>query len=230
MAILLLATLAWLTLVAVWFRTSKVVLIGGLLFVAATAAILASRRDIAPSDVGLFSPDSWASVLGLSVGSAVSMLLLTPVADRLATWIFVEPPRLEAFRIIKESRLKLVAGIVFAWIAGAFLEELALRGILLRATRDLIANYLTEPAAVVFAVFAAAGGAFIIHLYQGPRAAFIIAQLSVLFGVIFVVGGENLWTVVLAHGFYDTVAFIRFANGSSKYSELDLRPSEDTDG
>jgi hypothetical protein len=48
-----------------------------------------------------------------------------------------------------------------------------------------------------------------------------VTQLSVLFGVPFVISGENLWTVVLCHGLYDTVAFIRFANRSSKYSNLD---------
>lgn len=67
----------------------------------------------------------------------------------------------------------------------------------------------------------ATAGAFVIHLCQGMRAAFIVTQLSVLFGVPFVISGENLWTVVLCHGLYDTVAFIRFANRSSKYSNLD---------
>ena len=58
-------------------------------------------------------------------------------------------------------------------------------------------------------------------MYQGLRAAIIVAQLSVLFGVLFVVSGHNLWAVMLCHGLYDTIAFIRFANKKSKYSKLD---------
>jgi len=67
----------------------------------------------------------------------------------------------------------------------------------------------------------AAAGAGLIHLYQGPRAVIIITQLSVLFGLLFVISGYNLWAVVLCHGLYDTIAFIRFANKKSKYSKLD---------
>jgi hypothetical protein len=46
----------------------------------------------------------------------------------------------------------------------------------------------------------------------------IVTQLSVLFGVLFVLSGCTLWAVVLCHGMYDTVAFVRFAFGKSKYS------------
>ena len=48
----------------------------------------------------------------------------------------------------------------------------------------------------------------------------IITQLSVLFGVLFVASGYNLWTVILAHGFYDTIAFVRFASGKSRYAKF----------
>jgi len=53
--------------------------------------------------------------------------------------------------------------------------------------------------------------------YQGLRAAIIITQLSVLF----VVSGYNLWTVILCHGLYATIAFVRFARQESRYSKLD---------
>jgi hypothetical protein len=81
--------------------------------------------------------------------------------------------------------------------------------------------WLTAPIAIAIAVCIAALGAGLMHLYQGPRAAVIVTQLSVLFGVLFVVSGYNLWAVILCHGMYDTVAFIRFATGKSKYSNLD---------
>jgi hypothetical protein len=61
----------------------------------------------------------------------------------------------------------------------------------------------------------------VVHLYQGRRAALIITQLSVLFGTLFVIAGHDLWAVVLCHGFYDSVAFVRFARKKSKFSNLD---------
>src|SRR5262249_30600466 len=74
--------------------------------------------------------------------------------------------------------------------------------------------------AAAIAICAAAAGAGIIHLYQGPRGAFIITQLSILFGLLFVMSANNLWAVIICHGMYDTIAFIRFASGKSRYSKF----------
>jgi hypothetical protein len=31
---------------------------------------------------------------------------------------------------------------------------------------------------------------------------------------------QNLWAAILCHGFYDTIAFVRFASGKSRYAKL----------
>jgi hypothetical protein len=103
---------------------------------------------------------------------------------------------------------------------GGFLEELALRGILLQAVKSFASHWNFPVFATAAGIVVAAAAAWVIHLYQGLRAACIIAQLSVLFGVLFAISGYNLWPVILCHGFYDTIAFIRFANKQSKYSDL----------
>jgi len=90
----------------------------------------------------------------------------------------------------------------------------------LRSVEWLTAQRLPTTIAAGVAIVVAAAVAFVLHLYQGRRAAFIVAQLSVLFGLLFVVSGHNLWTVILCHGLYDTVAFIRFGLRKSKYSRL----------
>jgi len=149
------------------------------------------------------------------------MLAYSPLADRLASRWFHKPPTLGTFRAIQESTAKLVAGIVVAWMLGGFLEELVFRGIVLKSVASLMSAWLAAPIAIAIAVCIAASGAGLMHLYQGPRATVIVTQLSVLFGVLFVVSGYNLWAVILCHGLYDTVAFIRFATGKSKYSNLD---------
>ena len=76
------------------------------------------------------------------------------------------------------------------------------------------------PAASILAIAGAAAGAGIVHLYQGPRGALIVAQLSVLFGLVNVLSGHDLWSVILCHGAYDTIAFVRFARGKSKYAGM----------
>ena len=125
---------------------------------------------------------------------------------------------------IQESRVELIAGIVVAWLLGGILEELVFRGIVLNSVESLLTSSMTPPIATAVAVCVAALGAGVVHFYQGPRAMVIITQLSILFGVLFVVSGHSLRTVMLCHGMYDTIAFIRFANKKSKYSDLDSDP------
>ncbi len=171
--------------------------------------------------VGLGAPASWWTTVGAAPGWLAVMLAPSPLANRIATRLVPKPPTLEAFRGIQQSAVKLVAGIALAWVLGAFVEEIQFRGIVVRSVASRLREPLGAPAAAGAAVAAAAIGAGICHLYQGLRAAVIITQLLVLFGVLFVIGGYNLWAVVLCHGLYDTLAIVRFAAGRSRYSNLD---------
>jgi membrane protease YdiL (CAAX protease family) len=172
-------------------------------------------------DLGLGLAESWTRTIGFAISWLALMIAYSPVADWLATRWIAKPPNLRAFRAIQQSRAKLVAGIVVAWLLGGFVEELVFRGIVLRSMESCLGAWFIGPVAAAVAVCVAAVGAGIVHLYQGPRAAVIIAQLSVLFGVLFVVSKYNLWAVILCHGLYDTIAFIRFASKNSKYSNPD---------
>ena len=146
------------------------------------------------------------------------MLAYSPLADWLASRWFKNPPTLQAFGAIQRGWVSLVVGILVAWILGGFLEELVARGIVLNSIEALLTPSIGVLAASIIAILLAAAGAGVMHSYQGPRAMVIIAQLSILFGVLFVVSGHNLWAVMICHGLYDTIAFIRFALRKSKYS------------
>ncbi len=219
----LVLTAVWLAVVAVRFRRSVPVLVGGLLAVGLATAVAVAWGAVTPDDLGLGIPHSWWATAGFAVGWLGLMLACSPLADWLATRLVDRPPDLEAFRALQQSRAKLLAGIVVAWVLGGVLEELLVRGIVLKAAEPLLAAWLPGPAAAGIAVVSAALGAGVAHLYQGPRAVLIITQLSVLFGVLFVVSGYNLWAVMLCHGLYDTIAFIRFATKKSRYAKLDGR-------
>jgi membrane protease YdiL (CAAX protease family) len=211
----------WIRVVVVRFRRSTPVLIGGLLAVALYATIEVARGSVSIGDLGLMGEMSWPWTFAYALVWLALMLAYSPLADRIATQIAATPPTLGAFRAIQQSRAKLIAGIVIAWILGGFLEELVFRGIVLKAVEALAWNWVAGPTGILIAICVAAAGAGVMHLYQGPRAAIIITQLSVLFGVLLVISGYNLWAVMLCHGMYDTIAFIRFATRRSKYSELD---------
>jgi membrane protease YdiL (CAAX protease family) len=211
----------WLVVVAVRFRGSAAVLAGGLLAVGVYTLVALARGEVTPDQLGLGMPGSWLPTIGLSLVWLGLMVAYSPLADWLATRWVARPPTLESFRVLQQSRMKLLVGIVVAWLLGGILEELVFRGIVLQAVESLLAGSFGEPVATGAGVCVAALGAGVIHLYQGPRAVVIITQLSVLFGVLFVISGCNLWAVMLCHGLYDTIAFVRFANRKSKYSGVD---------
>lgn len=223
----LVLTLAWLALVALGFRRSTPVLIGGLVILGAYALVSLYLGRVTPEDLGLSAAVSWPLTAASALAGLALLLIATPLANWIAERRFKRPPTLGAFKALKESPGNLLAGILIAWVLGGFLEELVLRGLLLQSIQAQAATaqlpgWASAGAGIAFAAL----GALIIHLYQGGRAAVIVAQLSVIFGLIFVFSGRNLWAVILAHGLYDTIAFIRFATGASRYSRYADTPQE----
>jgi hypothetical protein len=210
----------WLLAVALWFRRSTPVLVGGLVMTALSAVVAAHVLEaVTPEDLGFTRAGTLMHVFLWALGGLIVMLAWSPVADRIATRFVAKPPTLGAFKALQQSLPKLLAGIVIAWVLGGLLEELVLRGVVQQAVEGLGAQVLPRPVAAGLGILAAAGAAAILHLYQGPRAVIIITQLSVLFGLVFVLSGHNLWAVILCHGLYGTIAFVRFALGKSKYSK-----------
>lgn len=205
----------WLAVTGLWFRRSTPVLVGGLVAIGAYAGLgLVLGWTTLPA-LGL-GPAPLAGTILAALLWLLVMLGASPIADRFASALFSKPPTLGAFKTLQQSKVGLVAGIALAWLLGGVLEELALRGLILRAVETGLAPLgLTASLA---GIWLSALAAWVLHLYQGPRAALIIAILSQLFGGLFIISGHNLWAVMLCHGLYDTVAFIRFAMGKSKYS------------
>jgi membrane protease YdiL (CAAX protease family) len=208
----------WLVLVVVVFRRSTMVLIGGLVVIGVFSLAALVFGWVTAGQLGLGRVD-WLRTLGFALAGLAVMLAYSPLADRLATHWFKKPPTLEAFRGIQQSTGKLIAGIAAAWLLGGILEELIARGIILQSLRAVLVAWLPVPLAAGIAILAAALGAGAMHLYQGPRAMLIIAQLSVIYGILFVFSGYNLWAMMLCHGLYDTIAFVRFARGTSRYAK-----------
>ena len=219
-------TAVWLAIVGIWFRRSTPVLVGGLVVIAVYSLAAWIFGIAEPVDVGLNSPGSWWKTVLFSVIWTGMMFAYSPVADSIASRWVETPPTLDAFRPLQDSTAKLLTGIAIAWVLGGFLEELVFRGVVVNSFTTLLTPSLGEAPSAFLGIFVAAAGAALVHFYQGPRAMIIIAQLSVLFGLAFVLAGYNLWAAILCHGFYDTIAFIRFALKKSAYSNLDAKTAE----
>jgi membrane protease YdiL (CAAX protease family) len=212
-------TVAWLIIVLALFRKSVLALFAGLIVIGLFVFAALALNRISFAEIGLGIPGSWLLTAGYALLGALLIIAYGPFADRLAAFSASEPPTLDAFRPIQQSPAKLVAGILTAWIFGGVLEELIARGIILRTVELELNTWLAGPVAAGIAILIAGIGAGVMHQYQGKRAVIIIAQISVLFGILYVATGHNLWVVMLCHGLYDTVAFVRFAQKRLRYSK-----------
>ena len=45
-----------------------------------------------------------------------------------------------------------------------------------------------------------------LHLYQGPAGVAITGFVGLLFGIVYLVSGRNLWIGILVHGLVDTAS------------------------
>ncbi len=153
-AVLLIAI--WLALVGIRFRRSTAFLTGGIFAVGLYAAFAFLDHDVSLRELGLSSSASWLATIGFAAGWLALMLAYSPVADRIATRWVAKPPNLGTFRALQQSTIKLLIGIVVAWILGGFLEELIFRGIVLQSIEGLMSSWLAVPIDVAIAIVAAA--------------------------------------------------------------------------
>ena len=208
----------WFAMIMVRFRHSTGMLIAGLIVIGLFTLVSHALGKVTLVELGL--RPLWLPAVGFAVVGLVISLAYSSLADKIASCWFEKPPTLDSFRAIQQSRTTLVIGIVVAWLLGGFLEELIARGIILQSVAILLKPWLPPFLAILLAILIAAVGAGLLHSYQGPRAVAIISQISILFGILFVVSGYNLWAAILCHGLYDTIAFVRFANKTSRYANV----------
>ena len=91
------------------------------------------------------------------------------------------------------------------WTLAAFGEEMVYRGYLLNRFLDLFGTSKAAPAMALVAsslVFSMA------HVWQGVSGILDSAFMGVLYGLLYLASGRNLWLSVVAHGVNNTIGFI----------------------
>jgi membrane protease YdiL (CAAX protease family) len=179
------------------------------IFIAALVAIVAVAIETrAPiRALGLSRPRSIVRTIGIGIALgllllAFSKLMLTPIVERL-TGI---PRDLSAFDFLRGDTAAFLRLLPLVWLSAALGEEIVFRGFLIGRLEFAFggASRRATSAAVIFstALFAFA------HAYQGPTGILITGILGLVFAMVYVASGRNLWTNIVAHGVYDTGSFL----------------------
>lgn len=168
----------------------------------ALAAVVYVRMETGGFEaIGLTRPASQRSTLFWAVlAAALAIFGIGDIAAPAIEWALGIEPDYSGYGALEGNLPAALKLIGYAMFSAAIAEEIVYRGFLLHAFRSYLGSSRLAAAASV--VIAAALFAFPHHA-QGPVGLSMVFLTGVLFGVIYLRSGRNLYAVMLAHAMVD---------------------------
>ncbi len=137
------------------------------------------------------------SVLALT---AATLLVAELVARLPSLWGGAWPP--SRYRALRGHRLAIAMLLINTIALVGLTEELSVRGFLM----SRVALGLGGSQAAWYAAVGATALLFgLLHFQHGPGTVITGILVGLIYGVTYVVGGRNLWRLVIAHSLHDTI-------------------------
>ncbi len=93
--------------------------------------------------------------------------------------------------------------ILVGWLVGGFMEEILFRGFLITRISSLFKNIKAGDIIGIIITSFAFGYS---HLYQDWSGVLSTGLISIIFGIIFIKSGKNIWYPIFTHGFVNMTA------------------------
>jgi uncharacterized protein len=169
-------------------------------------------------DVGLTwrRPVLQTLVLGIVGGIAIELIELY-VTQPLLIRITHRPPDLSDFNELRGNFALMLVGLALTWTLGAFGEEMAWRGWLMNRVAGLGRKSRMAWIISLLLVNAVFGMA---HAYQGITGILDEGFMGFLLGLMFLLGGEDLWIPIVAHGVQDSIDTLLLYSGHYPFPVL----------
>lgn len=158
-------------------------------------------------DLGLIKPQKISRVLVATVTALVGTIISIMIFEIFVRDLFNETnPAAEAARFGEmDGNISLfLSVIVFVWIE-SFLEELQDRGFSLNRFESL---FLKMPYSTIIAVLAQAAIFGFRHSYDLSPRSITTGLVGLVFGIVYVLSGRNLWPLIMAHIILNTMSMI----------------------
>jgi len=143
---------------------------------------------------------AWCAVAAIAY-DALDVRALLPLLHRITG----EPANLSQFQPVAGHLGTVLTWILIGWTIGAFVEELAYRGLVLDRLEEVLGH---TRAATFLAVLAVSGLFGLIHGYQGITGILDNVFAGAFFALVYLCAGRNLWGAVVAHGVVNTISFV----------------------
>ncbi len=173
------------------------VLVGfGIVFV---YVLLSGERRQKLHSIGFRRVANWKKLFGTSVilGMGIEFsfqIVFNPVIET----ITASKIDLSGFESLRGNLPNYLIWILFGWVIGGFIEEILFRGFLIPRISQFFRNALLGNWTAILLTSGIFGFS---HLYQGWAGVISTGWIAILFGIIFIRSGGNLWTTILTHGF-----------------------------
>jgi membrane protease YdiL (CAAX protease family) len=156
--------------------------------------------------VGLALRSDWGRTLLFGIAAGIgyqgfSLYVAEPAIARLTGKL----PDVSLFAPLAGNVHFLIISLAVAWTLAAFGEEFVYRGYLLTRIARVLGD---TPRAWVGALIVTSVLFGVGHGYQGSSGMIAAGLGGLVFGLLYVVTGRNLWVSVIAHGTTDTVGFL----------------------
>lgn len=165
--------------------------------------------------LGFSLPTNWGTtiLLGFLYGFVIyllSALIIDPLSEKLTKTTHDH----SAFNNIKGNWKAYLQLLIMVWIFVATIEEGLYRGFLMTEVSKIVGSKLD---ATIFNVILTSLVFGFSHSYQNRCGILSTGLIGALFGCLFVINNFNIWVVIFAHGFLDTIALSVIAIGKDKY-------------
>lgn len=162
------------------------------------------------TDLGIRRPPHWGKTIAIGVGVAVvsqafTGLVLLPLFQRLG----LGSPDYSGFENIKGNVGAMLMYLMVSWTIAGIGEEIIYRGFLMEQLARLIGGKAKWVLSLVLVSALFGLG----HAYQGAVGVYLTAYSALVYGVLYISRGRNLWYSIIAHGTADTIAFLALYTG-----------------
>ncbi len=157
-------------------------------------------------DLGLRRPDSWPRTLALAAACAVALqaadtFVITPALRAAGLPL----PDLSLFAAMEGNLPMLLLFLTVSWTTAGFGEEAIWRGFVMGRAARLFGGSRRGWAAALLSTSVVFG---LLHAYQGPTGMVLTGVAGLVFGLLYLGSGRNLWLPILAHALTDTIGVL----------------------
>jgi uncharacterized protein len=158
-------------------------------------------KEVGWSDFGLYRPESWSK----TIKRAFVAVLIVQTVGFLQFTLSNSPPDYSSY----EQALTpwgLLRWIVISWTTAGFGEEIIWRGFFMKQIARLFDDQKKSSWVIGLVFTSIVFG--LAHYHQGPGGMLGTSFVGLVYGIVFLVTGRNLWVTIIAHGLTGSISFI----------------------